>query len=358
MAQARVRSFKRPRILVVILAVASALAVGAIAVQISRTGIDLFLVALLVAVVVLVERTVGDWFAELLGPGLATAVLTTCVGAIAWLLFSPGGTAERFLIAARIRGYDSLYYRLPNDADEAARAAAARESAAASSAGGGTSSAPASSPPPAATSGVALPAAEPRIPGRPVSAAPLAGVPVGSSSVGASPVGAPSGAASPVGASSVAASPVGGAPAAATSAVTSSPVPTAPPVAAAPVSRQRSPAAVSSSKFLDLKSILGQEDVPTSRMTLRVPAVAVTGEEIPIRVNVSSTGGPVVGHSIQITVDGRPLSTVVTGDDGVAQARFSSRVPGRYSIRAALPHAPSMKGSTASASVTILPGRD
>jgi len=89
----------------------AALGVAAVGVEISRTGLDVLLLVLLVLAVVLLERTVGDWLGELLGSGRATLVLGTAICLSAWSLLSEGGAVDKLFAVAGQKGYGTLYFR-------------------------------------------------------------------------------------------------------------------------------------------------------------------------------------------------------------------------------------------------------
>ena len=88
-------------------------AATAVAVELTRTGLDILVLVVVGLIVILVERTVGDWMGELLGSGLTTLVLGTTLAAVAWVLFEEGGPADRFFAAAEERGYRTSYYEVP-----------------------------------------------------------------------------------------------------------------------------------------------------------------------------------------------------------------------------------------------------
>jgi hypothetical protein len=105
------------------------LLLAAVPVQVTGSGIDLY--ALLVAGVLLLvaERTAGDWVANLLGPaGTALAFALVAAAGVAYLL-SDGGQkrAERFMVVAEAHGYRPAYFKLEhNDLDDAQKEAAER----------------------------------------------------------------------------------------------------------------------------------------------------------------------------------------------------------------------------------------
>lgn len=101
-------SLRLPKSLVVgVIAIAGVAAIVAY----TGTGLDVLALALLILLVVIVERTVGDWFAELMGPALSSAVLAGAAGLCVWQLLAGGGreTTYTFFAAAEQRGYRTLY---------------------------------------------------------------------------------------------------------------------------------------------------------------------------------------------------------------------------------------------------------
>jgi hypothetical protein len=90
--------------------VALALAIG---VQLTRTGIDLLLAAGICLVLLSLERTVGDWVGERLGPIFAGVMFATMGVALFWyFFFSTSGRIRmtRVFAAAEERGYRTAYF--------------------------------------------------------------------------------------------------------------------------------------------------------------------------------------------------------------------------------------------------------
>lgn len=81
------------------------LALAALFVQVTRSGVDVLIVLALCAIVAAIERTLGDWAAELVGPGWASVALAALIAPIVWLLFAEGGTVDRFYLVAERAGY-------------------------------------------------------------------------------------------------------------------------------------------------------------------------------------------------------------------------------------------------------------
>lgn len=84
--------------------------VGAIAA--THTGVDLLLVAALCVALFTVERTVGDWLGELIGPSASTATLAACAALAGWYMFNGGGrpTTEVFFATAAQHGYTTIWF--------------------------------------------------------------------------------------------------------------------------------------------------------------------------------------------------------------------------------------------------------
>ena len=160
MARVSARSFARP-----VLWAALCVGTAAIVVATTRTGVDVL--ALLVAgfLLLVVERTVGDWLAETLGP-LPTALLFALVAASGALYFQTDAgrrRAERVFEAAEARGYHTAYFRVGEERTRARQRSATDAVAAALPAptGRSVSDPPITSPPGQAPSVVAPPAPMP-----------------------------------------------------------------------------------------------------------------------------------------------------------------------------------------------------
>jgi hypothetical protein len=115
---------RRRRVLGTVLWSLAAVGAAMLAVETSRTGLDILVLVMLAAGIVILERTIGDWLGELIGSGLSTFALALVLGAAAWTVFTPGGEADRFFREAHARGYDTLYYRSPDPAPPPAAQAA------------------------------------------------------------------------------------------------------------------------------------------------------------------------------------------------------------------------------------------
>jgi hypothetical protein len=81
-----------------------------------------------------------------------------------------------------------------------------------------------------------------------------------------------------------------------------------------------------------------------------VPEIAVIGQSIGLRIDVSSNGDGVV-PAVEFSIDGHPIGTSAPSADGAATLEWTTRVPGQYVVRARVP-----SGDGASALLTVLPG--
>jgi hypothetical protein len=155
----------RVRVSAVLLGAGVSLVVAVVVLELTRTGVDVVALAGIGALVVLLERTAGDWLADRLGPAAGSLVFGATVGCLAWYLMgtSTGRAAvDDFLAGAEARGYRSLILRVSPSAMPAGLAPA-------------VPAAPVAGPPAAApTSGSSLPSgarAQPTAPRLPVRAA-------------------------------------------------------------------------------------------------------------------------------------------------------------------------------------------
>jgi hypothetical protein len=89
--------------------------VTALAVQSTRTGIDVLALLVAILLLLLVERTIGDWLAEGLGPTAATLIFAAVAAAVVLYMLGDTGQrhARRALAAAEARGYHALYFKSP-----------------------------------------------------------------------------------------------------------------------------------------------------------------------------------------------------------------------------------------------------
>ncbi|MEO7274306.1 MAG: Ig-like domain-containing protein [Vicinamibacterales bacterium] len=91
-----------------------AVCVAAVVVQTTRSGVDVLALLLAAFCLLVLERTLGDWIADTLGPGPAALVFAGI--ALAGLLYvTTGGgraSAARFVAGAEARGYRAAYLTL------------------------------------------------------------------------------------------------------------------------------------------------------------------------------------------------------------------------------------------------------
>jgi hypothetical protein len=104
------------------------LLLAAVPVQVTGSGIDLYALLLAGVLLLVVERTLGDWVANVLGPaGTALAFAIVAAGGVAYLL-SDGGRkrAERFMVVAEAHGYRPAYFKSDDNLERAEKEAAER----------------------------------------------------------------------------------------------------------------------------------------------------------------------------------------------------------------------------------------
>lgn len=82
--------------------------VAAVGVQVMRTGLDVLVILIVCAIVIVVERTLGDWTAETIGPSLSAAGIMALAGTGIWLV-SANGKVDQFFAAADAAGYGTLF---------------------------------------------------------------------------------------------------------------------------------------------------------------------------------------------------------------------------------------------------------
>ena len=95
-----------------ILLAVGVLVLAAVPVQVTRTGIDLYALLFAGVLLLVVERTVGDWVANLVGPvGTALLFAVVAAGGVAYLL-SDGGRkrVEGSMMVASAYGYHPVYF--------------------------------------------------------------------------------------------------------------------------------------------------------------------------------------------------------------------------------------------------------
>jgi hypothetical protein len=85
---------------------------AALTVQFTHTGIDIFLVLVAGFVLLVLERTLGDWIAESLGPPATVLVFALLASlAVLYAVSAEGkARANRFFAIAESRGYHPLYF--------------------------------------------------------------------------------------------------------------------------------------------------------------------------------------------------------------------------------------------------------
>src|SRR5947209_10604657 len=86
--------------------------VAALVVQLTHAGIDIFLVLAAAFVLLVLERTLGDWIAESVGAA-GTALIFALFAAlsVAYAMSTDGrAKANRFFATAESRGYRPMYF--------------------------------------------------------------------------------------------------------------------------------------------------------------------------------------------------------------------------------------------------------
>src|SRR5262245_56820924 len=90
---ARLRLY-RPKLSRPLLWAGLCVAAAALTVQITRTGVDVLALMLAGFLLLLLERTVGDWIAESLGPATTALVFAAVAGFGVWYVMTAGGRAK------------------------------------------------------------------------------------------------------------------------------------------------------------------------------------------------------------------------------------------------------------------------
>jgi hypothetical protein len=239
--------------------------IAGIVVQTTRNGIDILALLVSCFVLLLVERTVGDWVAESVGPAPTALIFATVAAAGVMYVTSDSGRgrASRLFIAAEARGYRTAYF------EPVSRKGGA----------GDISRVPA----PAALN---LPGQTPR-----AALSPPAAVALKRAAPSERLAGSP-------GATSVA----GG--------------------------------------------------VRLVRLSV-APDLSVVGQPVILRAELSSDSGGVL-PSVEFTIDGRNIASVVPNASGVAEAPWRTNIPGQYIVRARVPRG-LLGVSASSATLTVLP---
>jgi hypothetical protein len=283
----------------IVLAVASVASL-AVTVALTRTGVDLLLIVAVCGVALIVERSLGDWMGELVGPGPASLVIAGCVLLGVWYLLTGDDKtrAQYFLDRAEQRGYHSLYFE-----SESSRAAPSGSAGAHS----------------ARTAGTSTPNRD-----RPSFSMP--------SIASRSPAAARSPSSSP----------------------TSPTRPSAGPQPTGSAGKVHGGGSVTGDGIHR-----GSRNVlPGSTTALMLtPPIAVVGQTIEARSIVSTGGGPVADGSIEFAVNGRRIALVLLGSTNKAMARFTPRAPGTYTVRAQFSGNESLSGSSTIAVLTVVPDK-
>ena len=249
----------------------------------------------------LIERTLGDWIADNVGP-LTTVVIFTGVAALGVMYVSTAGgrgRVRRVFAAAEARGYHTAYFSIDDDTN-----AALREGDSGGVAGGLS---------PSNEGTVAhrgfRPARRPfpleRARTRAIDSAPHQAASTAAASASPTPVGA-----------------------------------------SAAVSDTRA-----SSRPEEPREANG---VRITRLSLS-PELATVGQTIVFRADLASDGDGVLPE-VEFSVDGRSIARVRPNDRGTALARWTTKVPGQYVVRVRLSQ--SLLGAAAtSATLNVLPGK-
>jgi hypothetical protein len=278
--------------------------VAAIVVEVTRTGVDIL--ALLVGgfLLLVIERTLGDWIADSLGP-LPTVLIFIAIASLAVTYATAEGGRSRLrrvFTAADEHGYHTLYFSLDDDTSGEAAGSVNL------SAGGSGPRTPSTGAPPVSAS-------------RPPARQPVGSAPAVASAPAASPVSSSAG--TPTSTPSVSA--------------VSNPAPEAHSSNASPPAPRQA------------------GNVRIQRLRV-LPEVGVVGESLVFRADVSSDGAGAL-PAVEFSVDGHTIAVVKPDERGVASARWKTRVPGQYVVRAGLAGA-LFGAQRASAVLSVLPGRD
>jgi hypothetical protein len=306
----------KPRLSRPVLWAGLCVAAAAVTVQITRTGVDVLALMVAAFVLLCLERTVGDWIADSLGPAATALVFAGVAGFGVWYMLSVGGRAKAQLVfaAAEARGYHTMFVAVDNDAVKSDDGEDARAiSDAVRGAGDAITSAPvdarAVSPAPRTTSGTAPPSRRVQ--------------PSGGGGVGGGG-GVPSVRAPGIGAPGPA-------------------VPGGGDVGTSSGSGLGSPG-----------DDLG--DMGPLRITRLIlnPEVVMTGDRVTLRAMITGRGE--LPALVEFSIDGHTVSTAEIGRDSIAKTTFSTRTPGSYTVRARIVGGP-MRITEVSALLNVLPGR-
>jgi hypothetical protein len=275
-------------------------------VGITNTGVDVLVLVLTCLVLLVIERTLGDWMGELLGSGMASLVFTGIVALVVWYAAGSRDRSEvqYFFAAAEARGYQP-YFWVP--APALARAGAV--------------------------------ATKPTLGGVPIQLSAEVSMPVAAGAGGRISSSAP-----------------------ATASRTAAQAP-APPSVDSPHSAPDSSQAARASELRAFswnslwRRLRGDRaDVQRNVKVTLVPAIAVTGQPIALHAVVTDAETPVVGGAIEFAIDGRPIEVVAVDRKGEARSTYSSRIPGRYTLQTRFTENGRVE-SEALATLYIIPGK-
>lgn len=283
-------------------------AAAAVTVQITRTGVDVLALMLAGFILLLLERTIGDWIAESLGPA-ATAFVFAVIAALGvWYVMSTGGRAkvQRLFAIAEARGYHTMYVTLDGDTGTEGNETKAISDAMRDA---GDAVTPRSADPRAISPQPRTTSATPP-PSRAVN-------PSGRGGIGGG--GVPSVRGPEVGA------------------------PGADPGTADGAQARTSVA----------EDVGDGGPLRIVRLILN-PEIVMTGDRVTFRAMVNGRIDPTA--VIEFSIDGHTVSTASVGSDGIAKSTFSIRAPGQYTVRARVVDGP-LRITEVSALLSVLPGR-
>jgi hypothetical protein len=304
------RALHKPRLSRPVLWAGLCVTAATVTVQLTRTGVDVLGLMIAGFVLLVLERTLGDWIADSLGPA-ATAFVFACVAAIGVSYsMSIGGRAkaQRVFAAAEARGYHTLFFTLDDskgaagDIDDAVGLSKAVR-------GAGDAMRP------SGTSRTGIPPG--RTPGAPGPPDPPKPALVGGGGGANAPARSPGGSQGGGSAGTI-----------------------------------RSPAFGGGGGGGDDDQIEGGP-VKILRLILN-PEVVMTGDRVTLRALVNGRSDPPA--LIEFSIDGHTVSTAPIGRDSIAKATFSTRAPGQYTVRARIVGGP-MRITEVSALLSVLPGR-
>jgi hypothetical protein len=296
---------------------------GGALVHLSGVGIDILAVALLVLLLLVLDRTVGDWLAETSTSGVPNLLFAglLAVGVCGLFLSSTGAAwMEKFLQIGETRGYQGLWIKSHSSYSAAAEPAASRDS--------GTGTAPAAR---VRTSGA------PRLAGGASSSRRLYGrdLPRPGIQPGAVSPGSPD---SPTRA------------AVAESGVAASGGPTA------TASTSGSRVAVTHAGAAEASSSLPNTSAATAIVVRVTPRSARPGEDVAAVAMVTAGRGGVRKGRVEFSVNGVVHSSASVGADSSARVLLKGLRPGVFSIQARFTGSTDLlPSSSSSVQVTITP---